>query len=439
MPIIGLSDEQSRNEAPVSYPLFAKVKKGDEKPKRGVGKNLPYFRFVWSDPVAEKAFVKRFGDNVDSIPIVTLGATVDSTFDTHYRMYTSNNSLQILCDGCTVKKASNRDLVGKPCICEPEKRDDDPKMCSMRGYLYFTIPELCMDVGYVGQFVLTTGSVNEIADMASLLQTVQNTVGTLEYQRFILRRYERAFDVDIDGSGKNKNVTQWMVELVPPIDNLIKDVRTPSLPSQTAPQLEAPKVDMETGEVFDDSPPEQTIPDEIIDKINGYLTAIADVTLDDIYSEASEVFKSEYSWQPFAFGKSVDDLLTHALALMGALQYPIRVHKFEWDAKNKRHYFTVMSPRVKVLMFSRDPLRDAGFSGVAINKMEVGSIDFLKDLGMTKEELPSVLIEEALNDDGEHKYFSVVEAYAPEMSEETANRFPDDEVEEVIDMDDIPF
>lgn len=452
MPIIGLSDEQSRNDTPVSYPLLAKVKKGAEKPERGVGKNLPYFRFEWSDPLAETLFIKMFGEDVDSLPIVTLGATVDATFDTHYRMYTSNHSLQMMCDGCTVKKAANRDLVGQPCICDPAKRDDDTKMCNMKGYLYFTIPDLCMELGYVGQFVLGTGSVIEIAEMSSLLQTVQNTVGTLEYQRFILRRYERRFDIDLDKKGKNKNVLQYMVELVPPITNLLasqKPYASPTLEApRNTPQLSAPlRVDKSTGEILDNAVPqsEQTIPDETVVKINTYLVKMVNVGLDELFHHARETLEGfEEIIDTYVYGGTHYDLCLVALQAICELDWSIKAVNFEWEEHKERHYMTFLHPDLKIYLFGRDPLRKANMRGAAIAAMKGKSLNLIKDMDFTVEELPTYTVSQHTEETGGHKYFQVREFFVPEITQETAD-IPlgaiteDDIYDGAADLDDIPF
>lgn len=250
MPIQGLSDETTRNETPISYPLWGKFHKGAEKPERGVGRNLDYFRIDWLDISAQTAFEALYGDSPQSIPIVTLSKTVDSVFDSWYRKYTSNNVLQIKCDGCQIVKAANRDLIGQDCICDPnERRKDNPKTCNPQGYLYFTIPEICQRLGYIGQFMLGTGSPIEISEISAALQTVSNVAGTLEYQRFLLQRSERKFDIEIDG--KPAQVNQWMVEVVPPIDNILPFVRNPEKQLPTVPQLEAAQEAIEPEQIED--------------------------------------------------------------------------------------------------------------------------------------------------------------------------------------------
>lgn len=256
MPIIGVSDNQTRNETPPSYPVWAKVKKGDEKPKKGPGRNLDYFRFEWLDDNAERVFNQLFKDRdkIQSVFIKTLAADVDTVFDSYYRKYTGNHVLDRKCDGCQIIRALNRDLVGQDCICDPEKRaNKDSKSCQPSGYLYFTIQEMVDATGYVGQFILRTGSEIEIQNIASVLQAQYNKIGTLNDHPFLLQRTERKYDHTSD-DGKPVQFTQWDVELVPPSDKILLDLHGVAQPkhlnllsvhipqlSQT-PQLEAPQI-----------------------------------------------------------------------------------------------------------------------------------------------------------------------------------------------------
>lgn len=435
MPIVGVSDELTRMEQSVNYPLFAKVKKGAEKPERGVGKNLDYFRFEWNDPKAEAVFIRLYGKNVDSIPIVTLGGGVENVFDSHYRKYTTNQSLQMMCDGCTIKKAANRDLVGENCICDPVQRDDRAHSgtCAMKGYLYFTIPELCLELGYMGQFVMGTGSEIEIRDISTLLQTVFNTVGTLEHQQFILRRVERQFDVDIKGDGKNSNIKQSMVELIPPLTSVLKIeghtpkqlTATPVIQEQTN---NAPPALPEPPAQLPEPAPNQS-PEKLsakgVDIITRFLTRVAGVNLPELWAyHADNVGEGLASIDDFIGESTFEGFARVVLMVIAETGIQVRVNTWLWDEENNRHYFNFLTPELPVLMYSRELLREAGVEGSLIHAMERSEVDSMKRLDMKLEELPMVTIEKAIGDNKEIKYFQVTGVKAAKSNADNLDDIP---------------
>lgn len=239
MPIQGLTDTATIQKRALPLPVLASVKKGAEKPERGAGKNLDHFRFVWTDKRAEEMFNRLYGeDKQHELFITVLGDDVDACLDSSYRLYGSNNVMQRKCDGCTVL-ASLRGEKGQNCVCDPVKRDSDDAnerrgQCSPKAYFYFTIPELCKHLGYLGQFVLSTGSVYEMRDIATVLYTVKQSSGKLIGQPFLLRRSEQHYDVILNG--KPSKLTQWNVELVPPLQLVLANMDNPIL---AAPDMDA--------------------------------------------------------------------------------------------------------------------------------------------------------------------------------------------------------
>lgn len=427
MPIQGLSDEQTRNDTPVSYPTWAKVKKGAEKPERGVGRNLDYFRFEWLDSRAEAIFTEMYGEQPDSLPIVTLGATVDATFDSYYRMYTSNNALQRKCDGCTILRASDADLIGRDCMCDPVDIENKAKgVCLPKGYLYFTIPDLCFKVGYVGQFILGTGSPIEIREMASCLQTVQNTVGTLENQQFILQRSERTFDVDLKGDGRNSKITQFMVELVPPVNNIIK-LDTPTRPAieNTAtkplqvdggqlPQLSSPQgndADPQAVEGMNDT--EWGLFMQLMDTLTGmnFESAWAEVIQSALVGVPDFNFLREqqlYTAIQFSLEWIADLNYEFGIETLDIMGVDLKFKVLHWDSKNNRHYAKIGNEHIYI--YSRDPFRNANMDTAYLAEIDKRSYDFMSQLNAIGKpdvsHLPSLVIQRKTDDmSGQTRYF----------------------------------
>jgi predicted RNA-binding Zn-ribbon protein involved in translation (DUF1610 family) len=232
MPIQGFTDYSTIAKRNLPIPVFAMVKKGAEKPERGVGKNLDHFRFDWSDLRAEKLFNELYGiDNQHELLIKVLGSEVDSVLDSSYRLYKQNGTLDRKCDGCTILR-SMQGLEGKPCVCTPALRDSDDAnerrgQCSPKAYFRFILPELCQALGYLGQFVLITGSKYEMRDMATVLFNVKESSGKLVGQPFLLRRVEVEYDTMRDGKPTKKK--EFNVEIVPPLSLVLASADTPIL------------------------------------------------------------------------------------------------------------------------------------------------------------------------------------------------------------------
>lgn len=437
MPIQGMSDKETRSEAQISYPLFGKVHKGAEKPQRGPGRNLDHFRIEWFDISAQTAFEVIYGDTPRSIPIVTLSKEVDAVFDSWYRKYNSNQTLERKCDGCTIVKALNRDLVGQDCFCDPEQRTkDNSKTCNPQGYLYFTIAEICQRLGYIGQFILGTGSPIEISEISATLQTVYNVTGTLEYQRFMLQRSERKFDIEING--KPSQVNQWMVEIVPPIDNILKigNSAQAQLPVAETPQLESAHEDDNDNhqdDFVDHRAP--VISQDALSKIDKFVSVATGFTLENLLNTLGEISSDTV---PYADIDQItyEQISFHLLEQMARCAVPFKVNSMGYDKGKKRHYIPFMAENI--LMFTRDkfrePLKQSGMNDDAIkafvNHFDKKDINFMNDLEIPLEELPLIYVSQVIdNETGEHKYFEVEHV---RIADSMVNQ-------ETGSLDDIPF
>lgn len=252
MAIQGYTDIASIQHRALPVPVLAMVKKGDVKPDRGAGRNLSYFRFAWEDKRAETIFNAAFGDSqLREIPITVLSDEVDAVLDSAYRKYLGNNTLDKKCDGHEISFSLNPELSHTPCNCDAAKRDSADAniakaFCQPKAYFHFTIPELCRDLGYLGKFILLTGSLYEMRDMATILNSVKQGTGKLIGQPFLLRRSEKHYDVMLNG--KPSRLTQYNVELIPPIQLVLSRIENPLIAAPDLPQLQ-------TGEYFEDESP----------------------------------------------------------------------------------------------------------------------------------------------------------------------------------------
>lgn len=421
MPIIGVSDESTRNETPPSYPVWAMVKKGDEKPKRGPGRNLSYFRFEWKDDAAEIAFNRIFGErDIQSVFIQTLSHDVDSVFDSHYRKYTSNNVLQILCDGCHIKRALNKDLLRGDalCICDPIERDDktNAKTCAPSGYLYFTIPEMESVMGYRGQFILRTGSLEEIQKIASVLHGTLLKVGTLVDMPFRLQRNERKYDQQKE-DGTPVQFTQWNVELVPPSDKILQErfglalprylnetqvMMLPEAETQQLPAAQDEIVELEQDENDTQEERSPGIPENSLNALSQFLEKTTGQTLADLLNNMREIADSVLTLEQLV-KMPYEAISYHIMAHMAICGVGFKINTLEWDNSEERHEIHFMSETI--LLFSRDPFRKAGAEEDFVDLFKQKSVKLTEHLSF--DELPMIYVNHALDKQGEHKYFSV--------------------------------
>lgn len=405
MPIKGLSDKNTRSNQSLSIPTWGRFRKGDEKPERGVGKNLDYFRIDWDDLQAQTAFEAIYGDKPDKLMIATVGHSVEAVFDTWYRLYGSNNALQRKCDGHTVAKAADASLAGRGCICTPDNRK-----CSEQGYFYFTIPEVCKQLGYIGQFILGTGSPIEIIEMSALLEAVFQSQGSLNFAPFIMQRKSRAFD-KTDDRGRPVRYIQSMVQLVPPIEALFPTLAPalpqpesaqPQLPEQTGTETKT-ETGTETGTEIDPF----TILTKKIETIFGQsITSL----YTRFYADDPELTLSPA--EDYARHDNEQEYLFELLLRCVDGGIPMRMNTIQYDSNKKRHVMQIFG--YKVLMFSRDVLREANALPSLIKGLEKQGLVMTKDLAYSLDELPYMYIKDSTNDAGEHMYFSVTQIRFPE-------------------------
>lgn len=421
MPIQGLSDKQTREENPIDFPLLARVKKGAVKPERGVGRNLDYFRFDWVDTDAQALFESMYGNEPDTLQIVLLGATTDAAFDSWYRKYGRNEALQRKCDGCIIAKAANRDLIGGACICDPEARDDKQhkdhsKMCQPQGLLYFTIADFCARLGYVGMFMLKTGSTYEISKITTLLHGIEMTHGTLVGQVFKMTRVEKSHEVE------GKNIKDWEVQLTPPIQAILPVLSGSGVVPQQSAQLPDAPAQLPSGDsddsADDDPEPQPAMSDNQINIIEGWGEKVFNTSLADMLTKLTE--DGIEARDPLEAQSLGYDMLRYmGQVLSWVAEYNMRdgrdsvigmkINTWQYELDAHRHVFQIGNR--KVYLFSREPLRLARVHPDLIDMMESANFSFT-DVQVAERDIPVFIIHEAFDEHDQHKYFHVVRATA---------------------------
>lgn len=94
------------------------------------------------------------------------------------------------------------------------------------------------------------------------------------------------------------------------------------------------------------------------------------------------------------------------LAMLAEYRQNIRFNIIYWDTENKRHYIEFIEH--KILMYSRDPLREANAPDEIIDKLEKNSVNLITDFAYQLNDLPLMKITQIFDKTTEeHKYFQV--------------------------------
>lgn len=212
MPIVGLTDRGA------ALPQIGTLRKGAPKPDRGIGRELPYWRFTSDDATVVQAFADAFGPTPTEIEVMLVGATVDETFDAWNEAYTTG-ALAHRCDGESVvlqlapdKKSYYRWRQGEGPPC--------PGGCKSVGRLKVIVPKLAR----AGIVVVQTTSKHDLlalsgclafCEQMSRMQT-EDRLPDLRRILFVLSRYKRNISTPVlNREGNRQRVDKWLVGLQP--------------------------------------------------------------------------------------------------------------------------------------------------------------------------------------------------------------------------------
>lgn len=240
MPIRGLTD----NVIP-RFPRLGKLRKGGEKPQTGnrPGAELEYFRFTSENPAIVGAFHEAYGTQPAMLRVYLPYPSVEMNFSTWKEAWAAGGLVH-RCDGETCQIWRTPDgkysQVPKPC----------PGGCKEVGRLEVILPEL-ITAGFVGYVTLETHSLHDLMNITATLeavrQSVQDRPDGLQGIEFVLRRKKERISTP-DGKGGRASREKWLVSIEP----VPSWAQTYLAMASSTMAIEAPRVDMLTGEIMED-------------------------------------------------------------------------------------------------------------------------------------------------------------------------------------------
>lgn len=240
MPIKNLTD----NVIP-RFPRLGKLRKGGEKPQIGnrPGAELEYFRFTSENPAIVGAFHEAYGTQPAMLRVYLPYPSVEMNFSTWKEAWAAGGLVH-RCDGETCQIWRTPDgkysQVPKPC----------PGGCKEVGRLEVILPEL-ITAGFVGYVTLETHSLHDLMNITATLeavrQSVQDRPNGLQGIEFVLRRKKERISTP-DGKGGRASREKWLVSIEP----VPSWAQTYLAMASSTLAIDAPRVDMLTGEVMDD-------------------------------------------------------------------------------------------------------------------------------------------------------------------------------------------
>jgi len=208
MPIKNLTD---RNTIKPKLPRLGVLRKGAEKPDKGPGEELPFFRFTSDNPEIVKAFYDVYSQEPKAINAVLMHDTVEENFPTWIEAWDASGMLfrsdgeywHIWRDGNSYKK----DLI---------PHTDAPGQFEV-GRLEIIIPEL-LQQGFVGTVTVLTHSNHDLRHISSVLLAVEKQKGSLSGTQFVVCRVPEKISVPGwgDRSDKRTKATKHLVKLEMP-------------------------------------------------------------------------------------------------------------------------------------------------------------------------------------------------------------------------------
>lgn len=229
--------------------LLGMLHKGAQKPERGPGRELPYFRVTFPDqtPAQQKlaeqslrpAWLKLYGDQ----PLVITGLQLidddpDLAFTTWYEEQGNEGRLNRRCDGHGIQLFRGENgLLEKPwrfLACQQPSCQ-----CKQHGRLRFYLPEFTQLTGIMGYFQISTHSYNDCLHILGFLTKLSKWAGGLQGIPIEMSREPQEVTVKMngkDGKLREQAMTKYMVRLkvspafMPVLAQLVK--QRPALAAQ---------------------------------------------------------------------------------------------------------------------------------------------------------------------------------------------------------------
>jgi hypothetical protein len=270
MTIKGLTD----NVIP-RFPRLGKLRKGGEKPTTGnkPGAELSYFRFTSENPAIVGAFHEAYGTQPAMLRVYLPYPSTEMNFSTWKEAWAAGGLVH-RCDGetCTIWRTPDGKYSQAPKPC--------PGGCKEVGRLEVILPEL-ITAGFVGYVTLETHSLHDLMNITATLEAVrqsaQDRPNGLQGIEFVLRRKKERISTP-DGKGGRASREKWLVSIEP----VPSWAQTYLAMASSTLAIEAPRVDMLTGEVLDDDDEEDD---------NGIVDSTATVTTEQPKPPAEPAYK----------------------------------------------------------------------------------------------------------------------------------------------------
>lgn len=226
------------------FPRLGKLRKGGEKnAKGGYGPDLDHFRFTSENPAIVQAFHEAYGTQPVALHVYLPYPQVDMNFATWKEQWNAGGLVH-RCDGetCQIWRTPDGKYSQQPKPC--------PGGCKEVGRLEVILPEL-ITAGFVGYVTLETHSLHDLMNITAILeavrQSVQDRPNGLQGIEFVLRRKKERISTP-DGKGGRASREKWLVNIEP----VPSWAQTYLAMASSTLVIEAPRVDMLTGEILDD-------------------------------------------------------------------------------------------------------------------------------------------------------------------------------------------
>ncbi|HUV66385.1 MAG TPA: hypothetical protein VMW24_21025 [Sedimentisphaerales bacterium] len=198
MPIKSLT-----NRAP-SFPEIGQLRKGAEKPQKGIGRDLDHFRFTSDIPEVAAKFAAAYNGDPRLVNVFLPFQYVDENWEAWQEHWVAGG-LKHRCDGEYVVRMQKDDGT----YTDPEPGTVPcPGNCDPVGRLKVIVPEL-KRLAYV---TVLTGSKNDIANLDSQLRALEGLRGNLQGIPLQLRRGKKSISTPMP-NGKRGRRDSWLLSI----------------------------------------------------------------------------------------------------------------------------------------------------------------------------------------------------------------------------------
>lgn len=240
------------------FPRLGKLRKGGEKPATGnkPGAELSYFRFTSENPAIVGAFHDACGTQPAMLRVYLPYPSTEMNFSTWKEAWAAGGLVH-RCDGetCQIWRTPDGKYSQEPKPC--------PGGCKEVGRLEVILPEL-ITAGFVGYVTLETHSLHDLMNITATLEAVrqsaQDRPNGLQGIEFVLRRKKERISTP-DGKGGRATREKWLVSIEP----VPSWAQTYLAMASSTLAIDAPRVDLLTGEIMDDDEDDDVIEGAVVE------------------------------------------------------------------------------------------------------------------------------------------------------------------------------